>query len=1000
MSLSVTEQFGYIMSCQGTQELVPFLLKLSPKDVKAVRAKALALLQHGIPNARPRPARRGWTVFPPLAASTGEALAAALPPPAPADTSFADTPFIDPTDEEGALFFLTGLATYTRKEAFGRGFHWAGSLMHNYFSSRWAAVRAVLQHARPAWLSDWLMGGFGSSLANYWLLRELEDAGFIEYRPQQFAFQLAWLALDQRPGQLAERLGKDEKALTRDLPLQFEYEASMARLDGRSAANYEKHTWQRVLLGLVEAGHLHRADIRTRCLLALRRDFRRPLLTWFKELFLSLQPTPAECLAHQADLVELLAHAQPLVVNFALNLLKAVWLEPGFDLAPLLQAADSLVRRPELKTGLQTLLACLARLPRQEAAHAPAVARLLAAALAHPDAAVQARAAKHLADLLSAKTLLLPSADTSAILVALADQAALLGPAARAALAPWLAAPSPAPAPKAATVYAPLAQFVPDISPATAIAPVADWHELLFLSAAMLRQNDPVALERWLDGLLRLHGQLPADYQQQLQPYIKRLVPWLSSKSTLAEVLAHLAEWPPAWAKGLFEALLLSWYEGFASARVSQIALGRQPIGGVGQAAYASAADPLCYPNQQRLAFAEVLLAQQTALPLLSTFTHQPHYVSPVVLVEKLLRYQQYGTAPNLADLTIALARTPAGGPVAEVAQQLLPALAHPGLRELLGWYFSPTTVSPAPPCAVLPRLVAWPTTLDAALPGLWAVAARTKYPAAQLPWLAALEQAAETALAATPAPPPPPAWAGTPLPAPPLVFTSPPGVVAGLPLYSAHAVMRPRHQRGPEGWDGYAALRTVYTQLHALLPQYPAPLYRHTLRCAAPAGQSAGASRELLQSALYTLLPAGPVLAEEATQLLATGLVHPAPACRALAQQVLEQTINHRRLMPAALGQALGQLLAADAPVSRLTEGLAALSLGPPTAAALRQILDALLPELPSAPPWGLRRLLELYADLQAQLVQPIPAAVRERLASWDAGVLKPVSAALLAAA
>ena len=53
-----------------------------------------------------------------------------------------------------------------------------------------------------------------------------------------------------------------------------------------------------------------------------------------------------------------------------------------------------------------------------------------------------------------------------------------------------------------------------------------------------------------------------------------------------------------------------------------------------------------------------------------------------------------------------------------------------------------------------------------------------------------------------------------------------------------------------------------------------------------------------------------------------------------------------------------------------------------------------------PTPAPRQLRRLLELYADVQAHLAQPVPPALRERLATWDAGVLKPVSAALLAAA
>jgi hypothetical protein len=982
--MSITEQFGYIMSYQSTHELVPFLLSLSKKDILLVRTKALEFLTSGIPNARPRQTR-GWTIFPPLAASAtelGEFIAAsnlhALPLAAIQDT----------TQEESALFFLTGLATYTRKEAFGDGFQWWGSMAHDFFNSRREEVWTVLQHTRPAWLGDWLMGGRGNSLADYWLLRDLEDAGFIEYRPQHFAFRFAWLALNQNPAALAKRLTEDEKALTRDLPLQFEYEVSMARLDGSSAANYQKFTWQCILLDLSKTGHLDRTDLLTRSLLALRRDFRRPILTWFRELFLSLKPTLAERLARQADLLELLTHSQPLVVNFALEQLKNVWAEPGFNLAPLLLCADNLLTRLDLKKGLGTLLVGLGKLAKQQAqaAHVPAVARLLAGAISHPDHSVQERAAKHLAELLQAKKLPLTAAITE-VATAIASSAELLSTSARTLLAPWLSAADAQVAPMPRATYLPVSSFVPDILPATAVAAVADWHELLFLTPQVLSQTDPLALERWLDGLLRLRSQLPADYSLQLQPYIKQLVPWLGSKSTLTDVLEHLAEWPPAWSRGLFEALLLSWYEGFASPRVSQVALGRQPIGEVGQAAYSSASDPLCYVNQQRLAFAEVLLANQVQLPLLSTFTHQPYYVSPVVLVEKLLCYQQHGTDPNLADLTIALARTAAHAPIAAAARQLLPGLAHQGLRALLDWYFSPDPAADAPPIALLALPVAWPETLDAALPGLWTVAARTKYPTARLPWLATLEQAAETALDAATPPPIPPAWTSPPESVARLHFM-PPRVISGLPMYSAHPVMRPRHGHSAEGWDGYASLRTVYAQLHALVPQHPAPLYSHTLRCATVANNLEAASRELITSALYTLLQPGPVWPLAATQVLASSLIHHHATCRSLGQEVLLRAVANGQLLPSALGQIMGQQLAIGyAPVPRLASSLASLSgIDALTDDALAQTLDALLPALPAAPLRGLRKLAELYADLVARTGRPVPAAVQARLGEWQA--------------
>ena len=465
-------------------------------------------------------------------------------------------------------------------------------------------------------------------------------------------------------------------------------------------------TWLNIITHLTATNHLDRADILTRCLLALRRDFRRPLLTWFKELFLSLKPTRAERLARQAELTELLAHPLPLVVNFAIEQLKDLLPEPGFTLAPLLQMADTLLLRPDLKTGLKTLLAGLAKLPKQDAAHAPAVARLLAAALAHPDAAVQERAAKGLAELLAAKKPLLPPAETAEILAALADQAELLGAAARTALAPWLAAPTPPPAAEAAeaaAAYAPRAQFVPDISPATAIAPVADWHELLFLTGQVLRHDDPAALERWLDGLLRLHGQLPAGHAAQLGPYLMQVLPFLQGKNEV-QGKAILATTSLRGHRGLAQALLLSWAQGFATLRVPKVNVQTD----------SDASDPLVVVEKQRLAAGERHLQQRTGLAMLSTPTHAPYWLAPTALIERLLTYEAAQLEPDAADLVLALARTAhVHAAEAQAARALLPQLQHEGLRELLDWFLSPAALAmPRPIGEKQPFLKQWTARL------------------------------------------------------------------------------------------------------------------------------------------------------------------------------------------------------------------------------------------------------------------------------------------------
>ena len=939
--------------------------------------------------------------------------------------------------------FLAGLATYSKQEALGRGFElpWGIDLDNTKDNRGYKEhFMRVVRHGRPAWLTDWLLRLTRTNpwSFTYGLLRELEAESLLSYDPW-LAVQLLGNRLNhynrtgkERGQSLAAyvlaQLQADATLLARDLPLLFDYDTAADSASIYLDKNRAPITWLTLLPQLVASGHLERADLLTRCLLALRRDFRRPLLTWFKNIFLSFAPSPAERLARQQELLELLAHSLPLVVNFALDQLKDLWAEPDFAAESLLLYADALLSRQDLKTGLKTLLGGVGKLLKAQPAHAPALAGLCAAALAQADSAVQERAAKLLADLLRAKKPLLSADETADLTATILTYATLLAPPARAVLAPWLAPPAAAGVPAAtAARYAPLADFVPDISPATVLTPVTDWHELLFLTGQVLKYDDPAAFERWLDGLLQLRGQFPAGFAEQLQPYLKQVFAWelqgLTPERQANALLHYKFGGNHVGQPDFIRALLASWFANFETPRLLKINLTEQAH---------NHPDPLLALERQRLAVAETRLhpaSPTPVLPLLSTPSHAPHWVAPTALVERILAHEAAGLLPDPADLALALARTAYAAPAdAAAARLLLPRLAHTGLRELLGWFLSPTAPAEALPTfgpsaqSVVKSLAdrlgklltfryhALPVPLADALPWLWVVAARTRHPDAELP---ALRPLADYPGVAAPWQPgwhfepksrtdkypwnkqqPEVTTTWTEL----TVATEHPGQhpPSPLALYSLHARLRQTERY--HLWSLPASLPFLLT----LVPGNPAPLHWHVLRAACRTDASGSESRDAVQHVLHTLLAPGPALAESTSVLLAAGLTHAAPVCRALALEVLLATVAQRRLVPAALGAALGRLLGASfAPVQRLADGLAELrAIDAATDDALTQTLAALLPELPTEPPRNTRKLLDAYADLVGRTRQPVPAAVQARLHAWQASVsLKKASATLLAA-
>ncbi|MBC6697669.1 DUF6493 family protein [Hymenobacter puniceus] len=1024
--MTTIETFEHIIRRQKPAQLVPFLLQLPKNEVVAVRKKTRQL-------------QRELEQFRDLGGG-----------------SWGRTS----TPEQLLMLLLAGLRTYSRKEALSASFRiW--ELQAQDMPHFWA----VLEHTRPDWLADFyaLRADRNSwDRPSYALLRELESRQLLTHQPRLFAHALPGLVSElgtelsrltlvpaNATAATAARMAADPVLLARDLPLLFDYDTAadghqghvqppMTPKDQLNALSQyawqhweTRHprqivTWLDVLLELERTGHLQRADLLSRCLLALRRDFRRPLLTWFKNLFLGLNPTLAERLAHQTDLVDLLAHPLPLVVNFALNQLKDLWAHPDFAPTPPLLYAESLLTRQDIKTGIRALFAGLEKLLKRDAAVAPALAALASTALAHADAAIQERAAKLLKTLLSAVKPLLTATEAADTIAGLCLYADLLAPAARLLLSPYLPLEDDDSSSSAAVSYVPQNGFVPDISAATAIAPVRDWHDLLFLTGQVVQQRQPADVERWLDGLLRLRGQFPADYARQLHPYLVQALPWVLQGKSEDETRAALLSFSFGNHNGqqeLLLALLMSWYLGFPHLKVPQVSL---------SSAQYHHPDPLLRVEQQRLAAVEeALWAFAAPLPLLSTPTHAPHWVAPSALVQKLLDYEAAGQEPNSADLCLALARTAVAAPAdVAAARRLLPLFQNSDLCQLLTSFLGPPAAEVALPATVpkppqrrfsgrLAQLIPFlRSTIPPAsspnctteLPWLWAVAARTRQPHATLP---ALQPYAQHPGLGTPWRP---TWKieqnshtykqlwnkakpevtehwqelvlDTAEPRQPLP--------SNLLLYSLHASVAARNHYSL--WATAADLPFLLT----LLPNHPDPLYWHLIRIGCRTAGKDTSSQDAVRVLLHSLLQPGPTYTEAATLLLALGLTHAAPGCRALALEVLLAAIGAGRLVPVALGSVLGQLLASEfVPMQRLTDGLTqARAISALVDDAVHQLLDSLLPLLPAAPLRNTRKLIEAYADVQGRSRQAVPEEVQQKLCAWsNSGTLKKATATLLSA-
>ena len=119
---------------------------------------------------------------------------------------------------------------------------------------------------------------------------------------------------------------------------------------------------------------------------------------------------------------------------------------------------------------------------------------------------------------------------------------------------------------------------------------------------------------------------------------------------------------------------------------------------------------------------------ENSVLPLLSFPTHQPYWVEPKILLERLIQYQTFNETIDHIDLSIAISRMPR-----ENVQDAIPLLDDltTEMKDLMRFCLGLTNEVKVQPTSVFSKIfqkVAGPNH-NAEKTALWAVAARTFYP-------------------------------------------------------------------------------------------------------------------------------------------------------------------------------------------------------------------------------------------------------------------------------
>ena len=179
--------------------------------------------------------------------------------------------------------------------------------------------------------------------------------------------------------------------------------------------------------------------------------------------------------------------------------------------------------------------------------------------------------------------------------------------------------------------------------------------DLLFLLGDCLREPAAHTIDVFLEGLITLQDDFPADWAKSLSPYIKQLTKRVDKEeiptdAILLGVLRALIDRRPlaldpkcsyTWEELCKKRKKLSEKEFEAYTQDYYLGNARQVL-------------PFLFRKGQ-MVIDSILL--HCHLPLLSTPTHLPFYIEAEVLVDKLLQYEVQGVQPDIDDLIVACNR-------------------------------------------------------------------------------------------------------------------------------------------------------------------------------------------------------------------------------------------------------------------------------------------------------------------------------------------------------
>ena len=408
--------------------------------------------------------------------------------------------------------------------------------------------------------------------------------------------------------------------------------------------------WDEVFELLVHYGYQIPRSFVGQLLESLLNQWKKPHLDWHCRLLKWLAPTQEELLAHQQTLFAVLGTGVGSVVKTVMEYIVSIANAPKFDFESFMQQfplAFTVEKQPKaLLQGVEILAKEFKKHPPTDLSYREQLVVLFT----QPDVKLQ----EAVADLLTTYF-----ADEGLAEVVAPYKDYLKGKAQKLLENHSLevAETSASVTPNSQAITPNTQPLTPNTHTLTPILYPLTPNETLFLLGDCIREKSAATIDVFFDALVRLQEQIPADYTEQIKPYLKQLLAREWFVGTMPLLYHFLDSWSNQSPTPLVYDTDKEWkeiqklYKEDKYTQADKLDRIRAIHEGANQA---KETFPYLF---NKIARTLQKLKEKDTLPFLSTPTHEPFYIEAEVLVDKLLQYEAQGKSPDLDDLIVACNR-------------------------------------------------------------------------------------------------------------------------------------------------------------------------------------------------------------------------------------------------------------------------------------------------------------------------------------------------------